>query len=45
MNKVKFELGNVVATPGVRQAIEEAGQRSRQFLELHAQRRGGGTGA
>ena len=34
--KPKFELGQVVATPGALEALEEAGQSPGFFLEMHA---------
>jgi hypothetical protein len=34
--KPKFELGQIVATPGALEALEEAGQSPGFFLEMHA---------
>lgn len=34
---LRFPLGQLVATPGALEAIEEAGQSPREFLRCHAQ--------
>jgi hypothetical protein len=36
MTGPKFRLGNIVATPGALEALNEAGQSSAHFLALHA---------
>ena len=35
MPEAKFKLGQVVATPGALQALEDAGQSPDHFLDLH----------
>jgi hypothetical protein len=35
MAEAKFSLGQLVATPGALQALEEAGQNALEFLALH----------
>ena len=37
MPKAKFDLGQVVATPGALEALEESGQSPSVFLDRHAQ--------
>jgi len=37
MSKPKFQLGQVVATPGALQALEESGQEPGFFLDRHIQ--------
>ena len=39
MNKPKFPLGQLLATPGALKAMEESGQSPAFFLEKHVQRR------
>ena len=45
MNKPLFPLGNIVATPGTLEALEEAGQQPTTFLERHQSGDWGDCGA
>ncbi len=36
MTSIKFELGQVVATPGALEALREAGHQPAEFLDRHA---------
>ena len=38
MTEIKFELGQIVATPGALEALRQAGQQPSEFLDRHAQR-------
>jgi hypothetical protein len=40
MTRARFPLGQVVATPGALEAMEEAGQDAAFFLDQHASGRG-----
>ena len=40
-SNAKFELGKVVATPGVLESLEQSGQSPSEFLKRHLQREQG----
>ena len=37
MTSIKFELGQIVATPGALEALKAAGQQPAEFLDRHTQ--------